>query len=52
MSKKMSRKQIFAIAGLLVIGAVEVVGYQMFMSSGGGENAMPDVSAELGYVIM
>jgi len=52
MSKKKSRKKIFAIAGLLVIGAVAVVGYQMFMSSGGGENAKPDVSAELGYVIM
>ena len=52
MSKKKSRKKTLAIAGLLVIGAVAVVGYQMFMSSGGGENFKPDVSAELGYVIM
>ena len=37
---------------MLVIGAVAVVSHQMFMSSGGGENAKPDVSAELGYVIM
>ena len=52
MSKKKGRKKIFAIVGLLVIGAAAVAGYQMFMTAGGGESAKPDVSAELGYVNM
>ncbi|MDP6473713.1 MAG: hypothetical protein QF449_03580 [Alphaproteobacteria bacterium] len=49
MQLKKSRKKLIALAGLLVIGAVAVVGYQMFMT-GGGEAAMPVMSSEPGYV--
>ena len=49
MLEKKSRKKLFAIVGLLVVGAVAVLGYQMFMG-GGEEGAMPDVPRELAYV--
>ena len=51
MPKKKSRKKFAAIAGLLVIGVAAVAGYQMFMVEA-EESAAPEVSRELGYVIM
>ncbi len=51
MQLKKSRKKLIALAGLLVIGAVAVVGYQMFMAEG-GEAAVRVVSSEPGYVLM
>ncbi len=52
MSKKKSRKKLFAIVGLVLIGVVGVGGYQMFMGGAEGEPSKPKVSEELGYVEM
>jgi flagellar basal body-associated protein FliL len=52
-TKKKSRKKLFVIVGMLVVGVIAVVGYQMMMGGEeGGEPAKPKVSAELGYVDM
>ena len=48
-TKKKSRKKLFTIAALLVLGVVAVLGYQMFMG-GGEEGANPRLTSELGYV--
>ena len=51
MAKKKSRKKLFIIAGLVLIGVVGVVGYQMTMGGGkDGEPSKPSVSSDLGYV--
>ncbi len=50
MAKKKSRKKLFIIAGLALIGVVAVVGYQMTMGGEGGESSKPRVSSELGFV--
>jgi flagellar basal body-associated protein FliL len=49
-TKKKSKKKLFAIIGLAMIGVVGVVGYQMSMGGEEGEIFKPSVSDELGYV--
>ena len=50
MAKKKSKKKLFIIAGLVLIGVVAVGGYQMMMGSKEGEPSKPDVSSELGFI--
>ena len=51
MPNKKSRKKNPAITGLFVIGVAAVAGYQKFMVEA-EESVAPEVSRELGYVIM